>query len=550
MNTFFDAISKEPTGLTANGAEAFTDTHSDLVNYFSNCNYLHRTYEEVEEDLNKCWEENPQLTLRLIAYIRTITRTSKIHKLTAKGLGLKNEGRLAIKWLYLNHITVFHTNLNTFIEFGCWKDLWTKELIGWVDKKDPVIINYIAYSLISDDLCKKYLPRYKSSSNILKGTNSKETITFKYKKNKGLQLITKALSLILKDPSFNIKKLMELKVKGQAHSWQQLISNSEFNNIDFNSLPGKVLNWITKETTNGSFLSRHKLEDKYIEWLETKENLNTTSYIYELIKPAIETYSTYSEKRLSKVQKYTIEKQIKTILNRTEISDLNVMPVLDTSGSMDCTVCDNSKVSALDICLSLGIYFSMIQKGNFKDHVIAFDNISRFIRLSGSYLDRLKSILKEEDFMGSTNFQSVISLILKTKKNNPNIPIEDYPDVYLVISDMQFNETNSYDYNLNTKNNSNHSIAVNRLTEEGLPQPLFIWYNVSSYGNDNFQNHKDDNGVMMLSGFDPSTVDRLMSKDFQLKFEEKYSKSIKDITPYETMQETLNQEYLQLYVLG
>jgi hypothetical protein len=41
-----------------------------------------------------------------------------------------------------------------------------------------------------------------------------------------------------------------------------------------------------------------------------------------------------------------------------------------------------------------------------------------------------------------------------------------------------------------------------------------------------------------------------MSKDFQLKFEEKYSKSIKDITPYETMQETLNQEYLQLYVLG
>ena len=550
MNTFLGALSKQPTGQTANGAEAFNDTHSDLVNYFSNCNNLHRKYEEVELDLNKCWKEDPQLTLRLIAYIRTITRTSKTHQLAAKGLGLKNEGRLAIKWLYLNHPKIFHTNLNTFIEFGCWKDLWTKDLIEWVDNKDAVIINYIAYSLISDDLCRKYLPRYKSSSNILKGTKAKETIIFKYKKNKGLQLVTKALSLILKDNSFNIKKLMELKVKGQAHTWQQLISNSDFNHIDFNSLPGKVLSWITKETVKGSFLSRHKLEDKYIEWLETKDTLNTTSYIYELVKPAIECYSSYSEKKLSKIQKYTIEKQIKTILNKAELSNLNVMPILDTSGSMGCSITDNSEVSALDVCLSLGIYFSMLQKGSFKDHIIAFDDVSRFIRLSGSYLDRLEYILKQTDFMGSTNFQSVISLILKTRNKNPSIPVEDYPEVYLVISDMQFNQTNGYNYNLNTNKDTNHSVSAGRLIDAGLPQPLFIWYNVSSYGNNNFQNHKDDNGVMMLSGFDPSTVDRLMSKDFQLKFEEKYNKSIKEITPFETMIETLSQEYLQLYVLG
>lgn len=549
MNTFLDALGKVPTGSTANGAEAFNDTQSDLVNYFANCNNLKRKYEEVELDLNKCWEENPALTLKLIGYIRAITRTSSNHKLPIKGLGLKNEGRLALKWLYINHIDIFHKNLNNFIEFGCWQDLWHKDLIGWVDNKDYIVANYIAFSLIANNLCRKYLPRHKSLSNLLKNTKSRETIIFKQKRNKGLTLVVDCLSKIYNGEIFNMKSLMKLKVNGTAHKWQQLISNSNFNDIDFNSVPGKVLTWMTKETNKGSFLSRHNLEDKYIAWLETKESLNNTSYIYELVKQAIELYSDYNPKSLSKIQKYTIEKQIQSILNKAELSNLNVMPVLDTSGSMACGVCEGSNVSALDVCLSLGIYFSMLQKGSFKDNVIAFDTTSRFIRLSGSYLDRLQAILKHNDFMGSTNFQSVIDLIVRTRTNNPSIPIQDYPDVYLVISDMAFNETSNSYYNLNTPNNTNHSVAVGRLTNVDLPQPLFIWYNVSSYGNDNFQNHKDDNGIMMLSGFDPSTVDRLMSKDFQLKFEEKYKKSIKEITAYETMIETLNQDYLNLYVI-
>jgi hypothetical protein len=546
MNKFLEHIQQTPTGQTENGALAYTDTCSNLLNYFSNCNNFYRSYSDVELDLNKCWYENKDLTLKLIGYIRAISRTDNTTQFKVKGLGLKHEGRLCLKWLYLNHPKVFYTNLNTFINLGSWADLWHRDLQDWMVNKDIIIINFISNYLLTynDDLCLKYLPRHKTISNIKRRNPGKETLNFHLLRNKMLQLLSNNLSNRT-GVTFTVRDLMNWKVKGGAHSWQQLISNKKYTDINFDKLPGKVLQWITKEKEGESFLSRHNLEERYINWLDTKETINNTSYIYELVKPAVEAYETYSGITLSKVQKYTIEKQINNILKSAEESELNVMPVLDTSGSMCVSVHKN--VSALHICLSLGIYFSMLQKGSFKDYVIAFDDDSKLIRLAGSYLDRLKDVLSRQSFMGSTNFQSVIDLIIKTRVSKPNIPIEDYPQVYLVISDMQMNET-TYDSYGNIKT-TNHQEAIRKFDEVGLPQPLFIWYNVSPYGNDNFQNHKDDSGVIHMSGFDPSAINRLMSKEFQLKFEEQHNKSINEITPFEAMLETLNQEYLSVLTI-
>jgi len=543
INTFINAMQQQPTAFTENGAAAYGDTGSDLVNYFSNTNNLHRSYEEIEADLNKCWKESPEYTLRMIMYIRAITRKSEKHDIKVKGLGMKNEGRLALKWLYNNHKKVFHKNLPLFIEFGNWQDLWHRQLIDWVEQKDMKVASFIGYRVFHNDLCKKYLPRYKSKSNIRRNTCSVKTIEFKELRNKGLGLVVKAINDTWPHArnKMTMKILMKLKAKGKAHDWQQRITNQAYLNIDFNTLPGKVISWMFKEKEGSSFLSRHNLEDKYIVWLDNQTSVKTTSYIYELVKPAIEVYNNYYyDSKLSKITKHTIEKQIKTILKQAEVSNLNVMPVIDTSGSMHCIVSGN--VTALDICVSLGVFFSMLQKGTFKDHIIGFSNDSKFQRLSGSYLDRLKDVLANS-YMGSTNFQSVIDLIVRTRQQNLDVPVEDYPNAYLVISDMAFNES-GYGYQT-----TNHQTAVSKLTNAGLPEPIFIWYNVSPYDNKVFQNHKDDSGVIQMAGFDPAAVDRLMSADFQLKFEEKHGKSIKDITPYEACIETLSQDYLKLLTL-
>ncbi len=554
-NKFIKALEHIPTSSTENGALAYNNTYSSLLNYFSNCNNFHRSYEEVELDLNKCWSEDKNLTLKLIGYIRAISRTNNINNLPVRGLGLKKEGRLCLRWLYLNHTKVFYNNLETYLHLGSFQDIWHRDLKDWMVNKDITICQFIIQSLLSDNnqinnLSLKYLPRHKSISNIKRRKPGKETLEFHLLRNKMLQTICNLLHLE-SGLSLTIRDLMKWKTEGKSHGWQQYISNKQFDQINFDKLPGKVLKWITKEDEeNESFLSRHNLEDKYISWLNSKDKLNNTSYLYELIKPAVEAYSDYTPKSLSKIQKHTIEKQIASILSISLETKLNVMPVLDTSGSMNSPVHKN--ISALDICLSLGIYFSMINKGYFKDYVIAFDTYSKLIKLSGSYLDRLQDLCSRPDFMGSTNFQSVINLIIKVRKENPNIPVEDYPDVYLVISDLQFNEVSN---NLNnwdeyvTPSFTNHQEALSKFDKVGLPRPLFIWYNVSSYGNDNFQNHKNDAGIINMSGFDPSAINKLLSEDFQFEFEQRHDKSIKDITPYEAMLETLNQPcFNNLYV--
>jgi len=541
-NPFLDAMTTVPTASTANGALAYGHTGDFVLDRFSNLNEMFESYEDVSDSLEKAWSENPLLTLRLIMYSRAITRKSELTDLDIKGLGLKNVGRLSLKWLYLNHRDVFLKNLIGIVEIGSYQDLWHKDFVDvWVKNKDQNVVAFLADKVLkADPLALKYLPRYKSTSNInrAKADSNRE---YKVYRNKGLKLIAEFITNNISQAS--VYDLMKMKSQGKAHQFQRLITKGKFNSLNFDTLPGKVLTWITKDSpkTNDSFLSRHNLEDSYISWLETQTSLKTTSYLYELISPCIGNNGWYcnSWNEPNKVARYTIEKQVQGLLNQAKESNLNVMPVLDTSGSMTGKV---GNTTALNVAMSLAVYFSMIQSGSFKDAVIAFDTTSQFKRLTGSYLTRIKDILKDQDYMGSTDFQSVIKLILNARHQFPEIPVEDYPDVYLVISDMQFNDTR---YSRDT----NHAEAVKQLKQVGLPEPLFVWYNVSEYGNDNFQNHKNDSGVIHISGFDPAVVNRLMSCDFQLKFEEKHNKSIKEITPLEAMTETLEQDYLKLFVL-
>jgi len=548
-NTFLDAMTTVPTASTQNGALAYGHTGDFVLDRFSDLNDMFESYEDVSHGLEKAWGENPLLTLRLIMYSRAITRKSSLTGLDVKGLGLKNVGRLSMKWLYNNHRDVFHKNIIGIAEIGSYQDFWHKDFVAdWVNANDKIVVTFLADKVLRQDpMALKYLPRYLSSSNINK-VKSETNKEYKYARNKGIQLLSDHLNEVAVG-TFNPLILMKIKSKGVGHAFQRLISHGEFTALDFKSLPGKVLTWITKksERSNNTFLERHGLEDRYIKWLDTQPTLKTTSYLYELIAPCIGDGGWYSNNwnEPDKVSRFTIEKQIAGLLDKAKDSNLNVMPVLDTSGSMACTV---ANTTSLNVATSLAVYFSMIQSGTFKDSIVAFDSASKFKRLGGSYLNRVKDILEDRDYMGSTNFQSVINLVLETRRKHPEIPVEDYPEVYLVISDMQFNDV-EHGYGYTSQRRTNHQAAVNNLKKAGLPEPIFIWYNVSDNGNGNFQNHKNDAGVINISGFDPAVVNRLMSGDFQLKFEEKHGKSIKEITPMEACIETLSQDYLKLFVL-
>jgi hypothetical protein len=215
-------------------------------------------------------------------------------------------------------------------------------------------------------------------------------------------------------------------------------------------------------------------------------------------------------KRPSLVQRMIYNRQFETVLEPLREHKLgNVLCALDTSGSMMMQVMPG--VSAYDICISMGLAFSSLNVGYFRDVVVAFDNESTLVRLAGEFVDRLHQIETMTTAWGSTNFQSVIDLLFRTRKEHPEIPIEEYPETLLVVSDMQFNPVGG---NART----NYEEAMRKLRAVGLGEMRIIWWFVNGAGTD-FPAQMNDRGVYLIGGFDPANLRSLMGlsatkKDF------------------------------------
>ena len=70
----------------------------------------------------------------------------------------------------------------------------------------------------------------------------------------------------------------KLKVQGEAHEWQQAISQRDFMSINFDTIPGKALQLLV----NSKFLENQGLEAKYEAWISNKPVAKYTGYVYEL----------------------------------------------------------------------------------------------------------------------------------------------------------------------------------------------------------------------------------------------------------------------------
>ena len=69
------------------------------------------------------WSQNPLLTLKLLVYLRLITRVCRfpdgtLTKTTQRGQGLKHESIMRMIWLIVNHPEVFIKNVAIFISAG------------------------------------------------------------------------------------------------------------------------------------------------------------------------------------------------------------------------------------------------------------------------------------------------------------------------------------------------------------------------------------------------------------------------------------------------
>ena len=518
--------------FTENGAVSYKTTGAAIADQFGKAaNYRGRDLNAVFKEQEALWLENHENAVRFPFYLRLVTRKVKVNgenvtDKVQKGQGVRDESFKRLLWLAEFQPDTFYKNIWALPLVGSWKDVWTL-LFYDITLGHNIIDHAIMFDLINEglkcgthtELIKKFLPRIE--------TRSKCKTDWRSIRNDLAREFANYNKLSYKD--YN-----RLKTSGKAHDFQKLICSGRFKDINWNLIPGRALSKLASQ----KFLTKHELEKGYIDWVKAQPTVKFTGYVYELMKEISTTNGWSSSiKNLPLFKKITVDKQFDELIKKAEadgkITD-NVWCALDTSGSMGIQVIPGT--SAFDICVSLGVFFSTLNKGAFHKNVIMFDHVSHVKQLpDAGFCDMVSDIYNTATAWGSTNFQSVVDEIVRIRKDNPKIPLEDYPTTLLVVSDMQFNPVKG--------NTATNYIEMKKKLYEVFPQEFvdnmkFIWWQVTGRTKD--VPAEIGTGQIFLSGFDGSVVSLMLGGEAKEIEKEKG----RPITTEEAIGIALNQEIL------
>jgi len=528
MSQFVKSVTSHDT-VTENLAVSHSTSQDAILDYFFNSgNNRGRPEYEVAGDMASIFSQNQLDALKLVFYNRMITRKEKTTEKVQKGQGQRDEFVKSLAWLENNYPDLLEKNIGLIPRIGCWKDFfYDSAYTGYYHYVNTAWVFPLIKKLVLEiggdvNLLAKYLPKIRSASNT------------KNDRHRRLNKWAKSLCNYLHWTPENYRRFKSDPFHF-AHEYQRQMCRKEWDSLNFDKIPGKALfNLVNRKGKDGNTaLSRHNLENKYLAWIKEKPVAKFTGYVYELYKAA--------GRNRSLVQKYTLDAQFNQLIEQAKKDTAkgitgNVWCALDTSGSMVMQCAPNLR--AIEVCVSLGLFFSTLNEGTFKDHVVMFSSLSRVLKLTGSFCDKVDQINRDEVAWGGTNFQSVIDEIVRVRQSNSRIPVKDFPETLLVVSDMQFNSTGS---------ETNYESCMRKLTTVGLPPIKVIWWNVNSeYGKD-YPSQISDEGTTLISGFDPTVIQLILGGEQEVV--DKITGERRQLTPREQMDKALNQELLNRIVV-
>lgn len=289
------------------------------------------------------------------------------------------------------------------------------------------------------------------------------------------------------------------------------LTNKTYDKIDYSKVPSKA----TLKYISSFYRNDEERFTKHLELVkEGKTKVNSAvTYPYEIIHQ----YKEHSRNTVNDAY----EELWKALPNyMTEAR--NILPVVDVSGSMECSVNGNTKATCMDAAVALGIYTAERNVGAFKDHFITFSTQPRLQKLKGDTLFEKYHNMERAHWSMSTSIERVMYLILQTAVVNHLSP-EELPDTIIIFSDMQFNSS---------MDDANRDKSVmesyrDKFTIAGYKFPNVVYWNLNgSYGNSPATAR--DSGIMLVSGLSPVILTSVLNGTFS--------------SPYDLMMDVISNE--------
>lgn len=434
---------------TTNGMKALASTLSNTTDLFFKIGASRG--KNITAQFEKAYREDREMALRVAQWARDVRG----------GAGERELFRQTLKWLEKNHKDEFVNTrlLKNVAEIGRWDDLLIFE---------DEMVKSIAFRLIAEalgegnGLCAKWMPR--------KGPKALELREF-----------------LGWSPKFYRKRLVEL-----TKVVEQQMCAKQWNEINFSHVPSLAMSRYSKAFGKNApdhftaFKEALKKGDPKV----AKVNAGAV-YPYDIVKNV-----RWGDSSLA-------DEQWKALPNF--IGDASILPIVDVSGSMTAKAGGSqskSDVSCLDVAVSLGLYCSDKNTGPFKDVFLTFSNKPKFVTVTGSLSQKVKT-MERSDWEMSTNLHAAFDEILRVAIQN-NVAREDMPKVLLIMSDMQFNCCTGFD---------DRAIQMIRrkYNDADYEMPNVVFWNINAY--ENVPVRFDEKGTALVSGFSPSIMKAVLAAD-------------------------------------
>ena len=471
MSTLFQAfVNSNNETVTDNGMAALKSSQNPLVDLFFSVGAARG--KDLTSAFNAAYERDPDLTVRLMFWARDIRG----------GQGERQQFREFLKWLEAtDRLTVLiNTNPQAAVAFmtaipvyGRWDDL----LVFTKDDTCAIAFVVIYKALqMGNGLAAKWMPR--------KGPIANKMISFfgltpkKYRK-----LLVGLTNVVESDMC--------------ANRWTQ---------INFSHVPSVAAGRYTKA------FNRHAPA----EYQAYRSALQSGSPEVKINAGAVYPYDVI---RTLSSDEVIGNAQWEALPNYMPVDGAPVLSICDVSGSMSVSVGGGTKVTCRDVCVSLGLYTAMKNKGAFANMFMTFSSVPQLVTLTGKTLRENVNQLDQADWDMSTNLQLAFQTLLETAKRH-SVPASEMPGTIIIYSDMQFNQC------VRNGNNTAMDMVRAEYNAAGYELPRVIFWQLNA-SNNSIPVSYTESGVALVSGFSPSLMTSILGDP-------------NSITPENVMLKTIN----------
>lgn len=439
---------------TTNGMVALESSTDPVVDLFYKIGASRG--KQIVPDFERALQFDPTLTLRVAAWARDVRG----------GAGERQIFRDVLLHLENLHPELLDKMLPHVAEFGRWDDLLIFKSDEFKGKAFTLIGNALRER---NGLAAKWMPR-------------KGPLALELRKFFGMS------------PKFYRKSLVDL-----TKVVEQQMCAKEWNEINFSHVPSLAAARYQK-AFNRNAPEAYTAYKEALKTGEAKVNANAV-YPHDVVRSI-----KLGDKAVAKAQWEALPNYM---------TDANVLPMVDVSGSMSCPVGGNPNLQCIDISVALGLYCADKNRGAFKDMFLTFSEKTKLEVLRGDILSKY-SQLCNSDWGMNTNLHSAFEQVLHVATSQ-KVSEADMPKYILILSDMQFDNCTKHD-------DSAMSMIERKYEAAGYNMPKIVFWNLNSHGNVPVEFNRK--GVALISGFSPAIMKSVLAAN--------------EFTPRSIMLDTIN----------